>query len=111
MPPPVELLQDDELRARVCNALCAHAGLAPLWSSSGPTAEAEPMRHERRMSIGRDAIVKTAFVIWDGDPHFRVSELLAALQGEHLAPVASLLTALSLGRDAIEVWIADSDAR
>ena len=101
------MFKNDEQRAVVCLALLDRIGLQRLWTLRGPTEEAQRLLAEDggALSSGERAMLLVAWALWNGSGKLTLSELIQAMDGEHLAAVGTLLSSLRFGADGVDDWL------
>lgn len=106
--------RDDEQLARCCRALCARVGLAHLWAAgrgdSGPMLGALDVRDGKSpLSSGEQLIVLAAWSFWSGSGGLLFADLMTVLSHDHLDAIFSLATAVSLGSESVDAWLAQQE--
>lgn len=97
--------RDVDQRQRACRTLLAEAGLAHLWTPSGPSDAAQALvaRGASELPRGERVALLAASALWNGNvPTLRLEELVGTPEAE---PLANLIIASLYGPDAIDVWL------
>lgn len=100
--------RDDDQRLSVCRTLLRHSPeIADLWTVTGPTSEAVDLldRDGGPLGSGERVLLLLGFAIWSGTPSLAFRDLFH-LDSTRLHEVGSLLTAIALGPEQIDRWIA-----
>ncbi len=101
--------RDPQQRAEACRALLATGGLERLWTSRGPTAEAQALARQAPslLAAGHRALLLAALAFWTDEPvPLRFDELLGLAEAE---PICKLTIAAFYGPQAVDVWLTRSD--
>jgi hypothetical protein len=101
--------RDPDQRLRACRTLLSAAGLARLWTSRGPTAEARKLVAEGlpQMTPEERVVLLAAWALWTGDaPALPLGDVAGCRGAE---PLLQLLIASFYGPGAIDVWLARPD--
>lgn len=104
------MFRDDRQIAACARVLLARVGLAYLWALNGPTERACEMYDASAgggpLSSGERAMLLLAFALWNGGRHLVAADLLSLDDG-NLAAVGTLLSAVAMGSEAVDVWLHD----
>ena len=100
------MFRDDRQIGEVARALLARVNHPEWWAPGGPTPEACALVEAGagKQSAGERALLHLAFTLWNGWKGGRMRELLS-LDSGNLAAVGDLLTAMSLGPEAVDAWL------
>ena len=100
------MFRNDRQISAVAQALLARVNHPGWWTPDGPAPEACDLVEAGagELSAGERALLHLAFTLWNGWEGGRMRELLS-LDAGNLAAVGDLLTAISLGPEAVDTWL------
>jgi len=105
------MFRDDRQISAVAQALLARVNRPEWWTPDGPAPEACQLVDDGAggLGAGERALLHLAFTFWNGWEAGRMRELLS-LDAGNLAAVGDLLTALSIGPEAVDTWLDEQRA-
>lgn len=119
--------RNDHERAGACRAVLQCVRLAHLWTYEGPTKQAVKYITGCPLSHGETIMLKLAWTLWNGADfsysgghydkrstrwRFDIAEAMGTLDGERMAVVARVVTAIASDRHELMTrFIEESEAR
>ncbi len=102
---------DDQLAAAIGVLLSSAPRMGRFWTKSGPTPEAVDLCAARGgpLSPAEGALLLAAFDLWNGEGGITLARLLD-VGGDPLETLGSLLATMTRGYEAIDEWIATTQA-
>jgi len=99
------IFRNDLQLAQVCKALLGRVRKSGLWENSGPTEEACELLAQNGgyLSSGERVMLLAAFALWNGAGKLPLGDVVATLDGEHLAALGRLFCCATY--EDIEAWL------
>lgn len=98
------MFRNDHQKCEALSLLLEPVRLDRLWNQNGPTPEAA-QRREVGGSPGERVMVRAAWDLWNGTGGVRLAEMLNTLDSVNFQLLATLLLAVDLGSDWVDLWI------